>query len=161
MHRSKSRSSTSRVRQKVGAMKQSMMPTKGIADGPTSIEVDRIEDKSKGKGRKNKGKGGILVAVLVDEVVESQKVSARKVVVEAKTKEASRRARKERPKMDRTAKRQVLINAKLFWLRSMGWRMPTTYGCERCAKSIRHQLYWVPQQQQLSFVVLTVSSSSW
>lgn len=82
------------------------------SDGPTSTEVDRIEDKSKGKGKKSKEKGGILVAVLVDEVVESQKVSARKVVVEAKTKEASRRARKERPKMDRKAKRQVPINAK-------------------------------------------------
>ena len=79
---------------------------KGIADGPTPMEVDIVEGKSKDKGKKDKGKGGWNIPWgagrgLVAEVEEKQKVKARKDAEEATTKEERRRARKERAKMVR------------------------------------------------------------
>ena len=75
----------------------------------------------------------MLAVVLVEEVEESRKVKARKDVAEATAKELSRRARKERAKMDRRAKQQE-------------WRVPTTYGCEQCAESARHHLHCLSHQ---------------
>ena len=72
------------------------------------------------------------VVVLVVEVEEKQKAKAKKDVEEATTKEESQRARKERAKMVRKEnKSQSMQN--LFWLWSLEWSVPATYGCEQRA----------------------------